>query len=110
MADMAFGRGDVTNAAVAVLVVVPAHEVQGPMPRGLQAVKTGVGMRRPLLAGAEHRFSSVKSGILPFRYRECETYPRRANLISPPSMAPCTTSLEFFVSFLLGSEAHRNTT
>lgn len=32
VADMALGRGDVADAAVAVLVVVPVHEGGGPLP------------------------------------------------------------------------------
>src|SRR3954468_17241449 len=39
LADMALGRGDVADAAVSMLVVVPVHELPRPVSRRLEAGK-----------------------------------------------------------------------
>ena len=52
---MPVGRRDVANRTVAMLMVVPAHELRGPGLRGLEIGKAVVGIRRAVLAGAEQR-------------------------------------------------------
>ena len=48
-------RGDVANAAVAVLMVVPTHEGQHPITGRIQVSKALIGIARSILAGAKDR-------------------------------------------------------
>jgi hypothetical protein len=53
LAGMALGRGDVADCAVTVLVVVPAHERGGPLPRGVEVGEAPARELGPILGGAE---------------------------------------------------------
>jgi len=55
VAGVALRWSHVTEAAVAVLVVVPAHKRQDPVTGRLQAFETRVRIVRPVLAGAKQR-------------------------------------------------------
>ena len=52
---MALRRGDVADAAVTVLVVVPVHEIGRPLPRRGEIGKARGGEVRAVLGGAEQR-------------------------------------------------------
>ena len=55
LAGMALGRGDVADAAVAMLVVVPVHELPRPVSRRIQIGKALGRKLRPVFGGAEQR-------------------------------------------------------
>ena len=52
---MTLDGGDVTDGAVAVLVVIPTHELQHPGAGRLGALKAPIGIVRLVLAGAKQR-------------------------------------------------------
>src|ERR1700733_4344378 len=54
--SMALCRGNIADAAVAVLMVVPLHKTRRPLPRGVEVGKPFGRKLRPILHGAKQRF------------------------------------------------------
>ena len=59
LALVALGRGNEADGAVAMLMVVPLHEVQDPEAGLVQTVEAVYRIVRPVLAGAEQRFAVI---------------------------------------------------
>ncbi len=61
LAGMAFRRGDIAEGTMAVFLVVPADEVQGPLPCGGKALEASGRIGRPVLAGSEQ---GLREGVV----------------------------------------------
>src|SRR4051795_12295968 len=63
LAGMALGWGDVANAAVTMLVVVPVHELHRPVSRRLQVGKPLAREFGPVFGGAKQRLANALSSL-----------------------------------------------
>lgn len=65
LTGMTLPRRDIANAAVPMLVVVPAHEARRPLPGGVQLGEPFERELRPILRGAEQRLPPVSEKLPP---------------------------------------------